>query len=226
MRISRGMYKIKQFLFPITSGMGVVVMDEVLAGCSNLDIQLTQWDQDRGAGTFWDMVSIATLVRALQPKYCFEIGTGMGRGTTQMAANAPDDAVIYTLDIDTIDAVGRIFRHHPLRQKIRTIVDDSTKMSFEEYEGRMDFVLVDGSHEYEYVMYDTETAFRLIRPGGIIIWHDADPSWPGVVRALKEQARKRDIRRLHGTSYAIHGTIAGARKAAAGSQVETPAEAT
>ncbi len=35
-----------------------------------------------------------------------------------------------------------------------------------------------------------------------------------------------DIRRLHGTSYAIHGTIAGARKAAAGSQVETPAEAT
>ena len=45
-------------------------------------------------------------------------------------------------------------------------------------------MLVDAGHEYEFVKADTETALRLIRPGGTILWDDYDPGWPGVVRAV------------------------------------------
>ena len=55
-------------------------------------------------------------------------------------------------------------------------------------------MFVDGSHSYEYVLSDTEAAWKMVKPGGLILWHDYDSRWwPGVTRALN-QLQGRDPR--------------------------------
>jgi Methyltransferase domain len=46
-----------------------------------------------------------------------------------------------------------------------------------------DMVFVDASHAYEYVKGDTERALSLLKPDGLLIWHDYG-EWPGVTQAL------------------------------------------
>jgi len=51
--------------------------------------------------------------------------------------------------------------------------------------GRAGLVFVDGSHAYDYARKDSETAMRLVRPKGVVLWHDYGV-WPGVTQALEE----------------------------------------
>lgn len=70
-----------------------------------------------------------------------------------------------------------------------------------------DFVFVDGSHTYEYVMSDSEKALGLLpNDGGVVLWHDYG-EWPGVTRALNElqagDQRFAGLRHIEGTSLAL-----------------------
>ena len=71
----------------------------------------------------------------------------------------------------------------------------------------MDFVFVDGSHAYEYVLKDSESALKMIKPGGVILFHDYNTSWPGVTKALNElftsNPRFKNLRHISQTSLAI-----------------------
>jgi predicted O-methyltransferase YrrM len=50
-----------------------------------------------------------------------------------------------------------------------------------------DVAFVDGDHSYKVVVHDSNLARRIVRPGGIIIWHDVvNPVTPDVKRALEE----------------------------------------
>ena len=62
-------------------------------------------------------------------------------------------------------------------------------------------VFVDGSHAYDYARKDSETALRLVRPGGVVLWHDYGV-WPGVTQALEEleAARGLGLVNIAGTS--------------------------
>ena len=67
--------------------------------------------------------------------------------------------------------------------------------------GRAGLVFVDGSHAYDYAKKDSETAMRLVRPRGIVLWHDYGV-WPGVTQALEEleAARRPWLVHIRGTS--------------------------
>lgn len=52
-----------------------------------------------------------------------------------------------------------------------------------------DFVFIDGDHSEEMVRHDSYMAFKLIRPGGVIVWHDYhDLGTVGVADALHSLA--------------------------------------
>jgi predicted O-methyltransferase YrrM len=54
----------------------------------------------------------------------------------------------------------------------------------------MDFVFIDGSHDYDYVLNDSEVALKLLRNGrGVIVWHDYREEM-AVVPALDEYLRR------------------------------------
>jgi len=175
--------------------------------------------------SLYELVVISALVRHYDPKNIFEIGTFDGRTAVNLSANLKAGRV-FTLDLpkteikntglqlgcgDTLyidkDASGLRFRGTRWEERITQLYGDSATFDFAPYEGTMDFVFIDGSHSYPYVMNDSKKALPLLRNGqGIILWHDY-PGWPGVSDALHElfltNGAFRRLRTIENTSFAI-----------------------
>jgi hypothetical protein len=86
-------------------------------------------------------------------------------------------------------------------RRITQLHGDSATFDWSEHDGKAGLVFVDGSHAYEYVRKDSETALRLLAAGGMVMWHDYG-AWEGVTRALEEleAGRKLGLRHVRGTS--------------------------
>ena len=201
--LSRLARRIRLFTFPATCGLKAIRMEDLIAGHGDVTFRVARWDKDIAAGSFWDACAVALLSHVIQPKLAIEFGTGHGRGSAQIAANSSPEAIIITVDISDHAEKGSVFRELPEASKIRQHVADTTTFDFSRWFGQADLVLVDGSHEYDVVVKDTKTAFKLVSPKGVILWHDVTPDWPGVVRALRESPDRESIRRLVGTNYAV-----------------------
>ena len=166
---------------------------------------------------------IASLIRFLNPERIFEIGTFNGNTTLQMAVNSKPDCKICTLDLpsgkregsgtkyslaeDDKKYVGSpeiVFLGTPHEKKITRLFGDSAQFDFRPYYGQMDFIFIDGSHAYDYVKNDTEQAFRMLGPKGMIVWDDYDASWPEVIRYLDELALKEKIVWIRGTGLCLY----------------------
>lgn len=199
-------------------------------------VRLALYELERGPGNIaiMEIVVLASLLRTHAPERCLEIGTCDGRTTLNMAANTPDTTQIYTLDLPpdgndraelpldgadgqfiAMDRRHRRFEDYPEARKITQLWGDSARFDFTELENTMDFVFVDGSHSYEYLMCDSQTALRLLKPeGGVIVWHDYG-GWPGVTRGLNELFDSRGVfeglRHIRGTSLCVLRTGSAAR---------------
>lgn len=164
-----------------------------------------------------EQLILQVLIRARRYRTAFEIGTFNG-GTTRLLAEAlPDDGEVWTIDFapaqfDATQApanfdgeqVGLAYRNSPAARKITQIYGNSLEYDFSAYEGLADIVLVDGGHEYENGVADTETALRLVRPGGIILWDDFQPYWHGLVNGICDAMAERVFGPLAGTALAVH----------------------
>ena len=170
-----------------------------------------------------ELVVIANLIRLHQPRLLFEIGTFDGRTTLNMAANCPEGATVYTLDLpkDQVRSTtfplaqredafiksgitGSRYAGTDGAQKIVQVYGDSASFDFSPFLKTIDFVFIDGSHSYDYVLHDSWLALRLLRDGrGVILWHDYH-TWDGVTKALHElyaQDREfQDLKLIQGTS--------------------------
>jgi ABC-type arginine transport system ATPase subunit len=51
-------------------------------------------------------------------------------------------------------------------------------------------VFIDCSHAYDYARTDSESAMRLVKTGGIVLWHDYGV-WPSVTQAHDELEAER-----------------------------------
>jgi hypothetical protein len=172
------------------------------------------------------MVLLAILV-AEAPAEVMEIGTFMGHTTRLMAENLPN-AIIHTVDLpldfrpenDTDSMIpkddfhlisarkpGREFRDRPCAERIRQHFVDTAKWDFREA-GHPTCFFIDGSHTYEYCKNDSEKCFEACGGRGVFLWHDCDPTHPGVVRFLDEwREMGRDIRVIDGTPIAYWKSI-------------------
>ena len=178
-----------------------------------------------GNVTALELKCIASLVAAFQPKSIFEIGTFDGRTTLNMAANSPLDCRLTTLDLpkakiyDTElriksgdmkfidkDQSGTRFIGSPYEARITQIYADSATHNYQAMQNSFDFIFIDGSHSYEYVISDTENCRKLLRNGkGTLVWHDY--GWPEVVKALNEYYRNDSwfagLKNIEGTTLAV-----------------------
>lgn len=159
-----------------------------------------------------ELLELLVLTRAVAqraPCRLFEIGTFDGRTTLNLAANSPNEAKVFTLDLpaaprsippglDPDDlrfarasasgTLGRRFHGTVEAPKIVQLIGDSAAFDFTPYRGSADFVFVDGSHAYDYVVRDSLAALELAAADAIIFWHDYG-TWPDVTRALNELAQ-------------------------------------
>ncbi len=77
---------------------------------------------------------------------------------------------------DALGFIGRFYLEKNLGHRVCQIFCDSTQWDSSALpDGFFDTVLIDGGHQVRTVITDTTNALRLVRPGGIILWHDFCP---------------------------------------------------
>lgn len=166
---------------------------------------------------------LCALVRHRRPKCLIEIGTWDGNTALNLAANAPDDATVTTmdlppdwndgklaLDISPMQAnvtdrarVGLQYKGTRWEPRIRQVYGDSAKVDYGTLDGPFDFAFIDGCHDYAYVKKDTENVLAHLAPNGIVAWHDYGSS-RDVSRAVDEVARTHPLRAIEGTRLALY----------------------
>jgi predicted O-methyltransferase YrrM len=124
------------------------------------------------------------LVRALKPENVVEIGTYFA-GTTEVLARAVWEngaGCIYSVDPYGTGRVSQTTAAWPEPLRAITTFSFDNSMSFLtqllQAATPIDFVLVDGEHDFEFVRFDLEMCARLLRPGGIIVIDDAEQAGP------------------------------------------------
>ena len=201
--------------------------------CSTLlaprDFSLTMLEPQvvDGNVSAYELFIINSLVAQRAPRMIFEFGTFNGRTALNLAANSPEGARVFTLDLPKTElhratyelqpiekkfvdkaSSGDLFKDRPEASKITQLFGDSAEFDYAPFLGTMDFVFVDASHSYEYVLNDSRIALRLLRSGqGTILWHDYGRPhwWPGVTGALnelKDEAPFQHLLHIEGTSLA------------------------
>lgn len=175
-------------------------------------------------GEAWILAVLARQARCL-----FEFGTCTGRTSYLWIRNAPADARVVTLTLAPTQRDAYVAEKGDDRRDMRFALDESTftefvysgtpeaaridqlfgdSKAFDEtpYVGWADLVFVDGAHAESYVLSDSAKALRIVKPGGLILWHDyAGPQHaPGVYHALNALAKTIPIRHLKGTTFAAY----------------------
>lgn len=159
-------------------------------------------------------ILLGLIVQTLQARRIFEIGTYNGRTTRRLAEDAGEGSQVFTLDLtpDQVDRlngsfrgvqIGEAYRGTPADYRITQLYGDSITFDFSPYRGTMDLVFVDGAHDYPHGLADTRNALTMVRLGGMVLWHDFTPDWPGLVSGILEGAQGLPVRRLSGTALAV-----------------------
>lgn len=129
-----------------------------------------------------------------RPRTLLEIGTAEGGTLFMFTRVAADDALIVSIDLRGGEfgggyALSRVPLYRAFaraRQRIRLIRanshDPSTLARARHVLGgrSLDFLFVDGDHRYEGVSRDYQLYAPLVRPGGLIAFHDIAPGAIGV----------------------------------------------
>ena len=206
-----------------TGGLRPLGLETLFAGIQGAEVRLNMAHMESAAGTLplRECVTLGAICQHLQPRLVFEIGTFRGSSTLLMAMNSAPDCQIYTLDLPPgevttkydVDngnitgmtfSIGEHFERSAYATRIQQLYGDSAAFDFSPFAGSIDLVFVDGSHSYENVVEDSQTAFAMLRPGGVILWDDYHPEWgPGVMRALHELGQRR-LYRIMDTRFAIY----------------------
>jgi predicted O-methyltransferase YrrM len=169
--------------------------------------------------TLEEAVGLGMLMQKCNATRAFEFGTHRGVSSTQLAANLPEDGKLFTLDLprsntNTHFEVDNLAEKEvanfpvkgdlipePLRKKITFLEQDSALFDPAPYAGTIDFIFVDAAHTIEYVKNDSEKAWVMLKPGGIVAWHDCRAQSPDVVKYLR--ACSYQPRRISGTTLAF-----------------------
>jgi predicted O-methyltransferase YrrM len=172
----------------------------------------------------WILAVLAKNARRL-----FEFGTCTGKTAYLWARNAPADAKVFTLTLapeerseyhtestdDERDVefalkesnyTSFLYSGTDVGHKVEQLFGDSKALDVSPWASSCDLIFVDGSHAYSYVVSDSEKALQLVRPGGLVLWHDyAGPRHAaGVYRALNELNERLPLVRMAGTTLVAY----------------------
>ena len=157
----------------------------------------------------------------------FEFGTCTGKTAYLWAGNLPAGGEVVTLTLSPADVASYqpaagddavaeqyarqesrfsrfLYTGTPVEDRIIQLYGDSKRFDESAYARSCDVVFVDGSHARSYVLSDSEKALRMVRPGGLVLWHDYSPACPGVFAALNALARRLPLRHIRGTTLVAH----------------------
>jgi hypothetical protein len=211
--------------FATCRGLSIPSVDlgEILDGFS-LKLLADDLRVEDGGTTCYETVCIAAIVELLQPRCVFEIGTFRGQRTALFARHVPRNAEIFTLDLEPKDIegmsmkpdkgdllyimkdqIGEHFQTLPESCRVTQLLGDSMTFDFSPFYGRCDLIFVDGGHTYPLVKSDSRHAFKMLKPGGVILWHDYKLRCSETVLALNEFRPTSELFHINETALVVHG---------------------
>lgn len=162
---------------------------------------------------------ITALIGHVSPKRVLEIGINDGRTAAMLLHHLPSIeryvGVDVTLDYqpslqqqhrELVSKPGRLVPDH-LKHKLELVVRQ--RGSFEaagelEAMPSFDAVFIDGDHGEMAVKHDTALALKIVRTGGVIVWHDYGVVGTQVARVLKHMPTwGYDVKRVERTHLAF-----------------------
>jgi len=132
-----------------------------------------------------EILSLVQRVNALEPKMILEIGTCNG-GTLFMWANIASQLVV-TCDLFKNDYRSELYAHFPSPKSDCRVMaltgnshdPDFKRRVFEKFgDNKIDYLFIDGDHSEQGVRSDFFDYKDLVRPGGIVAFHDILESQP------------------------------------------------
>ena len=133
-----------------------------------------------------EILGLTEIVRALRPLAICEIGAAGGGTAFMFAHAAAPDALIVTIDLAfSASRRAAVSRFALPGQRMVCLQADSqrdeTLRAVANHLGdrQLDFLFIDGDHSYQGVSTDFRLYSPLVRPGGIIAFHDIVPVMDG-----------------------------------------------
>ena len=146
-------------------------------------------DNIEGWFDFSDVYSLMVQVAPLKAHFV-EVGTWKGKSASYMAVEIANSGKDIRFDVvdhwggstehqgdSSIETVGNVFNDfvnntRPVEKYINTVSCDSVVAASAYTTGSLDFVFIDGSHEYEAISADIRAWFPKVKVGGYIGFHD------------------------------------------------------
>lgn len=143
-------------------------------------------NQDR-----YELAELARRVEALKPRVIVEIGTRLG-GTLLVWSQVPQLQLLVSIDLPggihgggyprRLIKMFRLFSHNRPDLRLELLRRDSQTNATRDLvvslleQRPIDFLFIDGDHRYAGVKQDYELYAPLVRPGGMIAFHDIRPN--------------------------------------------------
>jgi len=136
-----------------------------------------------------------------------EIGTYLGDNSLSMLKQLniaklylidPYDKVVGSAGVKNVDLVVEKAKRKLKNFKNIVWINKFSSEAIEDIKDELDFVYIDGNHEYEFVKKDIELYSDKLKPGGLLAGHDFEledtPKPNGVSRAVEEFTLKNGLR--------------------------------
>ncbi len=152
-----------------------------------------------------ELYSLISLFREVNPSNVLEIGCFKAGSAYHFMLNSGPSTQIYSLDKSFHKVPASIMSSLKDSKRFHMIEMSSLNLETTPFKGKFDFIFIDGSHEYEDVKIDTQKSLEMLGAGGMIVWDDYSPGYPGVYHWLnefKDQGHK--VLNIQGTSLAFY----------------------
>jgi predicted O-methyltransferase YrrM len=156
-----------------------------------------------------ETAAVVSLINSVSPKVVMEFGTNRGKTAKAILEATPSIELYIGIDVpwgfrtrldgqlSEVPMTIGLFALTDSRYQI--LIRESTTLFAEELE-LIDAAFIDGDHSVFAVEHDSHLARELLRPGGIIVWHDYGNPAVEVTKALDHLiAEGWPIHRIEGT---------------------------
>lgn len=139
------------------------------------------------------LVRLYDLAVQLGSRKVIELGVRTGCSTVALLESVhATGGHLYSVDIDPCDRAKELMRNYGLDARwIFTLSDDIQFGLAWPKEDLVDMVFVDSSHAYDHTTREISIFEPLIRPGGVMAFHDTESCRDGVLRPIEEFLRTR-----------------------------------
>lgn len=137
-----------------------------------------------GAFSTFDMEVLVPEVEKLEPGQVYlEVGVDKGKSLSVARMVAKEGVTICGVDL----------QYNPKVLGTAFFKGDSSEVA-KHWARKINVLFIDGDHSYEGCRADIDAWFPHMAEGGVMLFHDADATSPGVVEAMEEFSKENNLK--------------------------------